>query len=51
MSGRAVSARDVLSRHPWAIPLNDSRETSGPARLRYFEWMVGTFRKAGSRSN
>ena len=45
--GRAVSAHDVFSRHPWAGLLNDTRETSGPARLGYFEWMVGTFRKAG----
>ena len=45
--GRAVSAHDVFSRHPWASALNDSRESSGPARLRYFEWMVGTLRRAG----
>ncbi len=44
---RAISAHDVFSRHPWASVLNDSRETSGPARLQYFEWMVGTLRRAG----
>ena len=27
--------------------LIDSRESSGPARLRYFDWVVGTLRRAG----
>ncbi len=45
--GRAFSAHGVFSCHPWASALNDSRESSGPARLRYFEWMVGTLRRAG----
>ncbi len=44
--GRAFSAHGVFSRHPWASALNDSRESSGPARLQYFEWMVGTLRRA-----
>ncbi len=47
MRRRAISARDVFSRHPWASVLNDSRESSGPARLRYFDWVVGTLRRAG----
>ena len=25
----------------------DSRESSGPARLRYFDWVIGTLRRAG----
>lgn len=29
MRGRAVSAREVLARHPWAIPLMASRTTPG----------------------
>jgi AcrR family transcriptional regulator len=47
MRRRAVSARAVFLRHPWASALIDSRESSGPARLRYFDWVVGTLRRAG----
>ena len=47
MRGRAISAQSVFSRHPWASGLIDSRESSGPARLRYFDWVVGTLRRAG----
>ncbi len=47
MRRRAVSAQAVFARHPWASGLIDSRQTSGPARLRYFDWMVGTLRRAG----
>ena len=35
MRRRAVSARQVLARHPWAIPLLDSQMSSGPANLRH----------------
>ena len=47
MRGRAISAWAVFSRHPWASALVDSRESSGPARLRYFDWVIGTLRRAG----
>jgi AcrR family transcriptional regulator len=47
MRHRAISAQSVFSRHPWASSLIDSRESSGPARLRYFDWVVGTLRRAG----
>ncbi len=47
MRRRAISARDVFSRHPWASVLMDSRESSGPARLRYLDWVIGTLRRAG----
>jgi len=47
MRRRAVSARAVFSLHPWASALIDSRESSGPERLRYFEWVLGTLRRAG----
>lgn len=47
MRRRAISAQSVFSRHPWASGLIDSRLSSGPARLRYFDWMVGTLRRAG----
>ncbi len=47
MRRRATSAHDVFSRHPWASALIDSRKSSGPARLRYFDWVIGTLRQAG----
>jgi len=47
MRRRAISAQSVFSRHPWASGLIDSRESSGPARLRYFDWVIGTLRRAG----
>jgi AcrR family transcriptional regulator len=47
MRRRAISAQSVFSRHPWASGLIDSRVSSGPARLRYFDWMLGTLRRAG----
>ena len=47
MRGRAVSAHQVFGRHPWAPMLIDSRESSGPSRLRYFDWVLGTLMKAG----
>jgi AcrR family transcriptional regulator len=47
MRRRAISAQSVFSRHPWVSALIDSRVSSGPARLRYFDWMLGTLRRAG----
>jgi AcrR family transcriptional regulator len=47
MRRRAVSAQAVFSRHPWASALIDARESSGRERLRYFEWVIGTLRRAG----
>ena len=47
MRRRAVSAHRIFSLHPWAPPLLDSRKSSGPARLRYFDWVLGTLIHAG----
>jgi len=47
MSRRAVSARDVFSRHPWASGLIDSRERLGPARLAYIDRILGALLGAG----
>jgi len=47
MHRRAVSAHEVFDLHPWAPMLLDSRESSGPARLRYFDWVLGTLTGAG----
>jgi len=47
MRCRAVSAHEVFGRHPWAPLLVDSRESSGPSRLRYLDWVLGTLIEAG----
>jgi AcrR family transcriptional regulator len=47
MRRRAVSAHQVFGRHPWAPMLFDSRESSGPARLHYFDWVLGKLMTAG----
>ena len=47
MRKRAVSARQALLRHPWAISLMESRATPGPATLRHHDWVLGTLRTAG----
>jgi len=47
MRCRAVSAHQVFGRHPWLSPLLDSRESSGPSRLRYLDWVLGTLMTAG----
>jgi AcrR family transcriptional regulator len=47
MHERAVSAWIAFRRHPWASALVDSRLSSGPARLRYFDTMIGTLHRAG----
>jgi AcrR family transcriptional regulator len=44
---RAVSARDALSRHPWASSLMLSRTTPGPATLRHHDAVIGCLRGAG----
>jgi AcrR family transcriptional regulator len=44
---RANSARNVLSRHHWAIGLMDSRKSPGPATLRHHDAVIGTLRRAG----
>lgn len=44
---RAVSAHRAFTRHPWAPALMDSRRSSGPARLRYFDWVLTTLVTAG----
>lgn len=44
---RALAAHEVFGRHPWVPVLLDSRESSGPAALRYFDWVLGTPMKAG----
>ncbi|NUR90131.1 MAG: TetR/AcrR family transcriptional regulator [Nonomuraea sp.] len=47
MRRRAVSARQVLARHPWAIGLMESRTSPGPANLRHREAVTACLRRAG----
>jgi AcrR family transcriptional regulator len=47
MRERAVSARQALSRHPWAIGLMESRTSPGPATLRHHDAVIGSLREAG----
>ena len=47
MRRRAMSARDVLTRHSWAIGLLDSRRSMGPNQLRYIDSILGSLRSAG----
>ena len=47
MRQRAISAREVLARHPWAIGLMESRSTPGPATLRHHDAVIGCLREAG----
>jgi AcrR family transcriptional regulator len=44
---RAESTRTVLTRHPWAISIMDSRTTPGPATLRHQDAAIGCLRGAG----
>ena len=47
MRRRAVSARRVLGRHPWAIGRMESRTSPGPATLRHHDAVLGCLRRAG----
>ena len=51
MRRRAISAREVFSRHPWAAGLIDSREASGPSRLAYADRVLDTLLEAGFSPN
>jgi AcrR family transcriptional regulator len=47
MRRRAISARQALRRHPWAIQLLQSRTNPGPATLRHHNAVIGSLRGAG----
>jgi AcrR family transcriptional regulator len=47
MRQRAISARDALTRHPWAVGVLESRANPGPATLRHHDAVIGTLRRAG----
>jgi AcrR family transcriptional regulator len=47
MRERALSARQVLSQHRWAIGLMESRGALGSATLRHHDAVIGCLRHAG----
>ncbi len=46
MRERAISAREALSRHRWAIGLMETRTSPGPANLRHHDAVLACLRKA-----
>jgi AcrR family transcriptional regulator len=47
MRQRAISARQVLANHPWAIGMMESRTSMGPASTRYADAVIGSLRSGG----
>src|SRR3712207_3378353 len=47
MRERAISVREALSRHRWAVGLMESRVNPGPANLRHHNAVMGCLREAG----
>jgi AcrR family transcriptional regulator len=47
MRRRAISLRDALMRHRWAIGLMESRRNPGPASLLHHDAVIGNLRGAG----
>jgi AcrR family transcriptional regulator len=47
---RALSARAVFARHPWAVGLMDAASRPGPANLRHHDAVLGVLRSAGFSS-
>src|SRR2546427_2200892 len=47
MRQRAISAREALARHRWAIGLMESRTHPGPSNLRHHDSVLRCLREAG----
>jgi AcrR family transcriptional regulator len=47
MRNRAISARQMLGRHPWAVGLLESRTNPSPTTMRYANAILGCLREAG----
>ena len=47
MRQRAVSVRQVLVAHAWAVPLMQSRTNPGPHTLGHLDALIGVLRRAG----
>ncbi len=47
MRTRAISTREALNRHRWAVGLMESRRTPGPASFRLHDAVLGCLREGG----
>jgi AcrR family transcriptional regulator len=47
MRQRAISVRDAMARHRWAIGMMESRVNPGPANLRHHEAVIGSLLAGG----
>ena len=47
MRERAISVREAMSRHRWAVGLMESRTNPSPANLRHHDAVIGSLRAAG----
>lgn len=47
MRERAISAREVFLRHPWAVGLMEARANPGAASMRYYDTVIGSLRRGG----
>ena len=47
MRKRAVSTREALNRHRWAVGLMEGRSSHGPSNLRLHDAVLGCLRRAG----
>jgi AcrR family transcriptional regulator len=47
MRQRAISVRDALTRHRWAVGLMESRRNPGPANLRHHDAVIGSLLGGG----
>ena len=47
MRRRALSVREVLGRHPWAVGLMEGRPTPGPSNMRHHDATMGCLREGG----
>jgi AcrR family transcriptional regulator len=47
MRHRAMSVRAALQRHPWAVPMMQSRSNPGPHTLSHLDAVIGLLRDAG----
>jgi len=47
MRRRAISVREALNRHRWAVGLMEGRMRPGPASLRHHDAVMGCLREAG----
>jgi len=47
MRARAISIREALNRHRWAVGLMEGRMNPGPANIRYHDRVMGCLRMGG----